>query len=52
MMKMLTDLSSSVKVTKDQKRELGVFPAVRLSTSHSLRRRARCQMSPDEEPDL
>ena len=47
MRKLLVDLSC-VKVTEDKQRS----PASRPSTSRPVRRRARCQLSPDKEGEL
>ena len=52
MMRRPTDLTSRVQATEDQQREVAASPSDSQSTSHPVRRRARCQLSPSQEPDL
>ena len=46
------DLSTDVKVTEDQEREVEVSLTSSLSTSHPVKRRAKCQLSCNQEGDL
>ena len=52
MMKMLTDLSSRVKMTEYQQIEVGASTTVSPPTSCPVRSNTRRHMSPDQEPDL
>ena len=50
--KMLEDLFIHVKVIEDQQREVGASSTSSPFTSIPVRRRAGCQLSPDQEGDL